>query len=79
MIKHYAVIAGHVDDNGEIVYEIDHAAALSKLGGVAFDTDINKWLTPSKLETVDLDGNDVKFVQGILQKLVQEVDDFTIL
>ncbi len=53
MIKHYVVLAATFsDEDEEMELEIDHAFLLNHVGGVALDTETNKFLTPTKLANI---------------------------
>jgi hypothetical protein len=52
MIRHYAVIVAEFDEeSGEEFMDlsIDHHFLLAHFGGVAFDTESEKWLSPGVL------------------------------
>lgn len=56
MIRHYAVLVAEFDDeNGEefMNVSLDHHFLLAHFGGVAFDTESEKWLSPGVLSDSD--------------------------
>jgi hypothetical protein len=77
MIKHYAILSGHLDDEGNMVYELEHKMVHNYLHAVAFDTDTDEWITPSRLDFYDdAENGDVAFLKGIVDALIKEQDDW---
>lgn len=57
MIRHYAVLVAEFDEEGGgeefMNLSIDHHFLLAHFGGVAFDTDAEKWLSSGQLSEID--------------------------
>ena len=60
MIRHYiTLVAEFPEEDGEQFMDlsVDHHFLLTHFGGVAYDTDQEKWLTPSQLTGTDADND----------------------
>lgn len=78
MIKHYILLSAvitELNDGEYLEVDIDHAGLLGNFGGVAFDEDNKKWLSPSQLSPEDA-ANDSIFLNYI-SGLIRGEDDET--
>lgn len=69
MIRHYAVLVAEFnEENGEPMMDlsIDHHFLLAHFGGVAFDTESEKWVSPGLLSDEDAkhDGDFLGFISS---------------
>lgn len=79
MIRHYVtLIAEFPEVDGEEMMDlsIDHHFLLAHFGGIAYDTDTEKWLSAGQLDKVSAD-HDGNLLQFISQALYNSVPDAT--
>jgi hypothetical protein len=62
MMKHYAILTFSVDENDMVDVAIDHSLILNTFGGVVYDTEADKWLSPSQLSDRDA-AHDAEFLR----------------